>query len=350
MDWTGGSPIYFELDEWSEMELGWDEVLMEIHPDCDDIGYQWYYYSPAQTMMGFEDFEFPPIAPGPFAAPGWMATDNIGGQGWWQVPYGWLGGWDPGIYGEPIISPIQYAVSQPVFWGAGVDESIWWGPMDWSLMPATSIDWETSMVYSSLANACEVNVHSGAWPPTFDLTAYDHYAEIAALGYFPYINAWPYIGSEFSMDSQHTILNDPTQVWLEFKFDTPLIYGVEHFAVDDVIWLAGGLPAPGSTNHGWRHTTYSFTPDMFVNPVTGDTFLNEIGAFTDEMQFRLRFVSDGSTHYRGYMIDNVEIYNGGEIFALDELTQWITSYVTLSLVEITGSTTQHTADGNVWIK
>jgi len=331
MDWTGGSPIVLELDEWSEMEQGFDYVYMEVYPYCDDIGYQWYQYSPTITTIAHEDFETPPVGTGPpqlipwsdyLTAPGWTVTDNIGGQGWLQTLYAGFTGnaFIPGWYmGEPQWTPGQFANSSTWNWVAPVDESLWYGPMDWTVFPSNSLDWMATYLQSPASTALEVNIWSGVWPPAnLEGQFADYYAHSQANGYPGYIIGEPYLSSYGVMDSQHTTLVDPNNVYVEFKHQSGLAWAVESFNIDDMLWEGSQLPQPGVTDHEWQHTMYSFTPDLFINPLTGNDFLTEIGAFTDEMQFRFRFVSDGGTHYRGYMIDNVEIYDGGTIMELDE--------------------------------
>jgi hypothetical protein len=315
LDWSGGSVI-FDLDEYCEIEVGSDEVIMEINPHVSDPGYSWYAYDPQPTPVQWEDFETPPAGGGaPFAAPGWATTDNIGGQGWFQVPYGW--GYDPGWYiPSQVVSPIQYAVSDVWIWGP-VDESIIYGPLDFTLNPATTVDYVTTFIVSGTTSALEVNVWSGGVTPQPDIMTMLDYNTPDNVGY---ITGEPYCISEFTIDSQHSTLTDPTQVYVQFKHAATPTFGVECFGIDDLFLLGNQLPPPGVSEYGWRHTTYTFAPDMFVNPITSDTFLNEIGAFTDDLGFRLRFTSDENTHVRGILVDDVHIHDGvgGDLFALDE--------------------------------
>ena len=107
------------------------------------------------------------------------------------------------------------------------------------------------------------------------------------------------------------------QVYLDFNYNNNFLW-TWMWQVDDVLLEASDVPPPAASNYGWKHTIYEFTPAKFVNPITLDTFQNEIGGFTDEMGFRLRWTSDVNTEYRGLLVDDLNLHGSGDIFPLDE--------------------------------
>jgi hypothetical protein len=300
MDWAGLSNVFLELDEWSESEVGFDYCLIEINPHIGDPGYQWYIYDPPLLPYGFasEGFE------GAFPPAGWTLIDHAGsGFNWMQVAYPWSWLADPPGTGS------FFAIADNDWWGPDLCQaSMVSPPIDMSVYPFYQLDF--AAVILTTGEDMKINVWSGGPPGvgTFEETIFFNNDEMPP-GYYG-TGTW-----SRTIDPANYATMNP--VYLDFEYDNLAIDWLYWFGVDDLEFWAADVPAPGGM-HGWTHKTFDFTTDKFVNPITSDTFQNEIGGFTDEMGLRIRFISDGGTHYRGVMLDNLHLYDGGDILELDE--------------------------------
>lgn len=295
LDMSGLSVINLEFEDYGEIEgAPYDTGWFEINPHVSDPGYQWYQYDTTILADSFET-----------GAPGWSQTFGVGGGAWMYWPYG------TNPYGiEPLGSGAIFTGTEGnSFGGLIFDCEIFTPPMN---LPGTSYDlsYETCYIAAgALAEQGIIAVYSGGTTPGDLEFVYDDYASWIPPGY--------YIQGTDGFNFDPSTFADPTQVYVGWYTGLfPSTGSLETFSIDDVS-VFNTAEKTGYGFYPWTHRNFQLFPDNFINPYTGDTFTNEIGAtFTDDMGFRFRFQSDSDYQYRGWLMDDIHLY-GSDIFEED---------------------------------
>jgi hypothetical protein len=155
---------------------------------------------------------------------------------------------------------------------SGYNQYLWCGDDD---LGTYDDDWDDVVMLAPEGDP-SLDFTQSSIPDTFVLN-FNDYAEIEAGWDWGWIEINPYV-------------SDPGYQWYYSAYDT-------------------------TGSYGWGPNSMVLTTADFFNPYTAADFATDIGSFTDDMGLRFRFVSDGSAHERGWLLDEIEIEE--DIFELD---------------------------------
>jgi hypothetical protein len=276
----------FTLDYWdyADVETGFDYGMIEINPhvsDPDGADYAWYQYIPSPTILASENFD---SGLGIFTS-----IIHSGNASWITQSYG-SNGYDGYLGGTG-----DYAIADSDAAGGGLDSSIVAGPFDVSSYPGFVVTYEyvSRCTYGETA---QVNIWSGPGMATFEMTLAD------------YINTFQFGNPSWTVMS--TSVTDPTNVYVEFKFDDHGAWGW-YWLLENFFLTTIPSPAqPAQTDYDWTHEIMTFDESVhlsqFINPQNGHSYLTDIGSeFTDDMGIAFVFYSDDDVNQRGWLIDDV---------------------------------------------